>query len=244
MLVDGIKTQDNTSFGWRHSTHKLATYMSVEKYNKLLPKSEAFNYEILKYSCIQPDLERKNITKYIHGHFADIDNLSKDPPDAYALCSLYTTKAIKAHEIGLYSKRDDYVGYALHFLQDMLNPMHVEFKPLKKEHPERIFHRFIEEIAEQRQDAVFTKSASLDVVSSDHFFADTLPKAMRKNKNLFKSLKQTDSVSVTSVIDKALENTYITTDIYFKKLVNEFNKTSQPLSKPVSSPIQGTLVFA
>jgi len=244
MLVTGIKNRDTTSFGWRHSTHKLATWMVVEKYNKLLPKSEAFNYEILKYSCIQPDLERKNITKYIHGHFADVDNLSTEPPDAYSLCVLYTNKAIHAHKNGNYSKRDDYVGYALHFLQDMLDPMHVEFKPLKKEHPERIFHRFIEEIAEKRQGLIFKRLESLDIGSSGSFFAETLPKAMRKNKNLFLKIKSTGCGNATEVVDRALENTYITTDIYIKKLVASFNKTSRPVSRPVSHPVQGTLVFA
>lgn len=224
-----VENRGRSSFGWKHSTHKLVTEKMVSKYNVFMPKSEEFNYEILKYSCIQPDLERKNITKYNHGHFADIDNLSKDPTDAYALTIRYTKKAIEAHKNGLYSKRDDYLGYALHFLLDELDPMHVIFRPIPKEHPDRVLHREVENAAERIQDLVIDSTALNHSLSDKHFFSEVLPQAMRKNKELFSQVmnnKSTDNISKVSAM--GLGNAYKTTDLFFQKLVDEFNKAECP----------------
>ena len=123
-------------FGWKHSTHKVISEEIANQINKSLNNNMKIDIETLKESCVYPDFVRKKKSSLIHGHFADIDNPSVDPPDAYKLFSEYTKKAIAANKNAQsnereYYKRDKYLGYALHFLQDMLNPFHVVFKPLQ-----------------------------------------------------------------------------------------------------------------
>lgn len=223
MIVSGVKSsnREGVAFGWNHSTHKFITEKLVAKHNASLPSSMKLNYDILKYSCIEPDFSRKNITKYIHGHFADIDNLSNDPPDAFSLAVTYTNKAIEAHKNGLYGKRDDYLGYALHFVQDMLNPMHVVFVAVPKGHPERTLHKEFENVAQTVMKDSY-KKAKVDGYDSEMpFFEKVLPDAMRKTKNLMVRIKSNDYEHLSEIAALALDNTFKTTSLYLKRLVEQ-----------------------
>lgn len=222
MLKVGESVVSNQTFGWKHSTHRLITQKVINRTNLFLPKAEEFNYEILKYSCVEPDLSRKNITKYVHGHFADIDNPSFEPPDALQLTKIYTQKATEAHQLGLFQKRDDYLGYALHFLQDMLNPVHVVFVPAPKGHPERIMHKHFEEVATEIQDDVLSEANLSSVSEEQSFFRKTLPTAMRTAKNQLIQLKKSGS-NARNIAKWALLNTYITTSHYLEAFVGKFN---------------------
>lgn len=223
MFIYGID-KNRMTFGWNHSTHQLFSCKLAKSSNAMLPAKAKFNLEIIRYGCVEPDFSRKNITKYIHGHFADIDNLSNDPPDARMLLSKYTRLAIEANSNRNYSKRDMYVGYALHFLQDMLNPLHVVFTPLEKNHPDRLFHKRFENIAEGLQGSVVNGVEFKENNLEKHFFREALPEAMRKAKNHLEKIKNHDFDNISEIAIQSLDNTYKTTDLYFKKLCREFNK--------------------
>lgn len=226
MQVLRSKNQEQTAFGWKFSTHKEITKLMVIRFNPLLPKEGQFNYEILKYSCIEPDLSRKHVTKYIHGHFANVNKPSVDPPDGRQLLIKYTNAAIKMHKEGNYAKRDDYLGYALHFLQDILNPMHVIFKPLDKASKERIFHKKFEKLATEIQKTIFKTSNLTSLEDSDPFFEKILPKAMKKAKKQLKKIKNKKYDNINEIVAAALDNTYKTTAVYFRKLITEINKAA------------------
>jgi len=226
MLVSKINGDNNTTFGWSHSTHKLITQKLVQRSNMALPEAMKFDYEILKYSCIEPDFSRHDITKYIHGHFADIDNPSTEPPDAFQLAKRYSEKAIEAHKNGMYKKRDDYLGYALHFIQDMLNPVHVVFIPVPKGHPERILHKNFETLAAKMQEDTFMKTRLTEPDLSTNFFGKTLPTAMREAKNQLLQLKSGNGENMQDIANLALQNTYRTTHIYLQNLTAHLKKGS------------------
>ncbi len=224
MIVAGvrdIRAENSVNFGWNHATHRYITAKLLAKYNSALPKKIRFNEEILRYSCVEPDFSRRNITKYIHGHFADIDNPSTEPADAFCLAVRYTNKALEAHSNGLYSKRDDYLGYALHFVEDMLNPMHVVFVPVPKGHPERVLHKKFEGIAEG---VMYKEIEKIEPIAKDSdlpFFEKILPDAMRRTKNLMIRIKGDENADLSQISAEAIKNTYETTSQYFVKFISQ-----------------------
>lgn len=223
MFVSGHENgMRNQTFGWKHSTHRLITEKVVNRCNLFLSGADELNYEILKYSCIEPDFSRKNITKYVHGHFADIDNPSFNPPDALQLTKIYTKKATEAHKMGLVKKRDDYLGYALHFLQDMLNPVHVVFVPAPKGHPERIMHKDFENIAAEIQENILSETNLTFAPEGESFFQETLPRAMRTAKIQLNYLKK-DGSDRQKIAKAALQNTYLTTNSYLESFIRNLN---------------------
>ena len=223
MLIDGIKNSDSKPFGWKHSTHRLFVARAIEKANFSMPSHAQFNDGILNYSCVEPDLSRKYVTKFIHGHFADIDNLSSDPPDAYALVQKYTDKALEAHKVQQYNKRDNYLGYALHFLQDMLNPMHVVFNLVPKEHPERIAHKHFEQIATTIENEVVENTELQQIPEFLSFFDEVLPVAMRDTKYLHNKINVNNHKNFLKIARQSLETTYQMTEAYLQRFVSELS---------------------
>lgn len=223
--------QPEVSFGWSHSTHKIISGRAVQRINHSLPPSMRVDIETLMDSCIAPDSERKKITGYIHGHFADIDNLSSNPKDAHSLLISYTHKAVTANRDGkfnprAYDKRDKYLGYALHFLQDMLNPFHVVFKKLPKDDPERVMHKKFEKFAQKIQEEVLARNTLSEKDSTKSFFSDSLPEAMRHTKNLWNKINYRNSTDFQQEAAESLKTTQATTDLYLKKMLNTFLVTS------------------
>lgn len=228
MFVSRVGSQNKPSFGWNWSTHKEIDRRLINEYNRLLPKNMAFDDELLvEKGSVDPDLDRKKIVGHIHGHFADVDNLSKIPPDAYNLAIQYTKKATDAHKVGNYAKRDLYIGYATHFIADSLQPYHaVKFVHQRKGHPIRKAHKIFENTAEGIQKYVFD-SVNINVLDDTmpfSFFEDVLPKAMRKSKELYEKIATGNYDNKVSVVASALDNTYKTVNLYFKSLLNEFAK--------------------
>lgn len=224
---------ENKAFGWKHSTHRLITEKVVNRCNLFMRPAEEFNYEILKYSCVHPDSSRKNITRFVHGHFADIDKPSYDPPDALELTGIYSRKAGEAHRMGLYQKRDDYLGYALHFLQDMLNPVHVVFIPAEKDHPERVLHKDFEALAAALQDNVVARTNLTFTKEGEQFFEETLPNAMRTAKNQLLELKKSGS-DHREIAREAIRNTYLTTNAYIEAFIGHFSSHNEFKQNPLA----------
>lgn len=226
MFVESVKNnRQKQCFGWCHATHKRIDERLIEKYNHLFPKdSMKYTKEFLvELGSIHPDYDRKKFTQHIHGHFANIDNLSKNPPDAYHLALKYTNKAIEAHKNGDYTKRDLYTGYATHFITDALQPYHaIPFEYQGKTHPVRKAHRYFEIIAKRIQESVF-KNAVLDDIDTQEssFFNEIFPNAMRKAKNMFSKIKGKNYKNTVEVATEALNNTYNTMNIYFKMLTQK-----------------------
>lgn len=227
MLISSIGKADRTSFGWNWSTHKEIDRRLVHKYNRFLPENMQFDDDMLvEKGSVYPDMDRKKIFEHIHGHFADIDNLSKN--DAYYLAKEYTLKAIEFHKAGQYGKRDFYLGIITHLITDCLQPYQaVKFVPRGKNDAIRKAHKHFENIAEDTQKTIFNESKIDDVFKDtgySSFFDDILPKAMRKAKNLHEKIVTGNYDNITGIISSALDNAYKTTDLYFKSVINEFSK--------------------
>jgi len=230
------------SFGWKHSTHTLITGTAANKINAKVPNPIHIDMETILEGCIAPDFARKKISNYIHGHFANIDKLSSDPPDAYNLFLHYSQKAIKTNKKAFfdhreYIKRDKYLGYALHFLQDMLNPFHVKYRPLPSEHPERIFHRRFEQMAEKYQSPLIKKLSVQSVNYGDVDNKIFVPQAMRTAKDLHKHVKNYEYKGIVDVLKTSLENTYKTTDLYMNRIFEIFEASYNTGIKKISEEI-------
>lgn len=213
----------NISFGWNHSTHRLIVNKLIKKYNMTLDEKKKFDGEIFESHCVQPDYDRKLISKHIRGHFADVDNLSNNPADAYYLAVKYTNKAMKVHKDGLYTKRDIYLSYATHFLMDALEPYHaVGFVERNKMDPIRRAHKNFENIAEAIQMPVL-KSTTINELntSGKHFFKDAFKDSMRTAKSLYERIEKNDYKNIVEIATLALDNTYKTTNLYFKMLLDK-----------------------
>lgn len=230
MQLNDTGRTPKTSFGWSHLMHRSITEKIAGKYNKLLPYSEGLNVIRLKQSCIEPDFSRKQITSYISGHFADIDNRSTDPPDAFELVKIYSNKALKANEKKNYDKRDDYLGYAIHFLQDMMNPKHVVFKDFPKGSAGRQDHIDFENMAEAIRTLVLKAPKPETKNQFEPFFDTALPSAMRETKNLFKGLKNKNPQNITNILISSIQNTYNMTDRYIKTMIDLFNEGKSKIS--------------
>ena len=214
-------------FGWNALTHRLISVKVVKKFNSLVPPEMGINIRALKKSCIAPDRSPDVKVSAVKGHFADITNLRSD--DAYSLFKKHSDEAIKAHEKAQYGKRDGLIGYALHFLQDMLNPHHVHFKKLPMSHPEVRAHCKFEEVAQDIERKVILHAAG-PVKPMEMFFWDKiLPDAMKKAKNQSLETKniRNDFEQISKMAEESLLNTLDSTDAYMMYLARKFNKAGK-----------------
>ncbi len=223
------------SFGWKHSTHRLISKITSSRFNRQVSPDRGISWELLQESCVAPDFSRKVIPNYARGHFADIDNYSADPPDALALLKKYTNKAIDEHEKSYQgdtrdrlNKRDNYIGYALHFLQDMLNPFHVVFRTLPKEHPERVAHTHFEKLAQKIEKGIIGQIKLPETPENSSFWARSLPDAMRQTKTRWDKVKSLDlsDEEYTAIAGDSLKTTHMATDAYLGGLARKFNEIS------------------
>ena len=112
----------------------------------------------------------------------------------------------------------------MHFLQDMLNPFHVIFKPLHKDSPERFFHRKFECLAEKIQNNVFKNSVLSKIAPESSFFESILPDAMRETKNSWGIIKNNNYKNLTEIAESSLQTTYKLSDLYLNKMSEIFQK--------------------
>jgi len=228
MLITNTNS-NKISFGWKHSTHEFISEKVAEKINSSVSHKMRIDIETLKESCIAPDFARKKVIDFIHGHFADIDNPSLSPPDAYQLFLHYSRKAVNSNKEAQknereFYKRDKYLGYSLHFLQDMLNPFHVSYKPIPRDHPERIFHRKFECMAEKIQKKVLKQLISTEQNYEGLLYKSIIPEAMQKTKNSWKLIQSNGYKDMKKIAEFSLENTYKTTDLYLHKMFDIFKQ--------------------
>ncbi|GEM_PF-6420332 len=235
MRVDNLNT-NKLGFGWNCSTHKLFSEKIAANVNNSLSPKMQIDIEFLKESILEPDLMRKfdKVKGAIHGHFADIDNLSPDPPDAFHMLLRCTKKALEANQNAQtnereFYKRDRYLAHALHYLQDMLNPFHVVFNVIPKDHPERQAHKRFERISESRQNRIIKETILSEKDSEISFFDKVLPDAMNKAKELWGKIQDSDltpsndSAFISAMADASLENTYRATNAYLQRIAQKFN---------------------
>lgn len=217
--------KDKTSFGWGHSTHKCMDKRVCQKYENEFENGANIKAGVLIERCVDPD---KFIKK--QGHFANIDCLQEKPRDAYYWAQHYTTQAIIEHRKCNYGERNKYIAYALHFIQDSVDPMHVVFNELASDSPERLFHTAFENMAAGMEKDVLEHGAFADVAQCD-FFATTLPKAMRTTKQRFERMTKGKSYEqlladlnandkkIRQIAAKSLNTGLNMTNAYLYKLV-------------------------
>jgi hypothetical protein len=224
------------SFGWKHTTHRLISSAGVERFNKLVSRASQISHDIVDEACVAPDFNRRELPKNLPGHFANIDKPRDVPADALNLVRKYAKKALQAHRNFVQTdsreeinRRDKYIGYALHFLQDMLNPHHVDFEPLPKEHPERIAHKAFESLAQKMENQVIKNTPLPDTPEQHGFFRETLPNAMRVTKSRWDRVKTLDvpPQELNGIARDSLKTTHQTTDSFLGGLARKMNEIEQ-----------------
>lgn len=222
---------DKTNFGWHGSTHRKITQKIAQKYKYSLPQGirKRFDIGIIRDNCTRPDGEIEP-----RGHFADIDNLSESPKDAFSLAREYTKKAIISHRQGDYRGRDMHIGYALHFIQDSLAPVHVVFRQLKPTDAEKRFHIAFEKLSTRLETAIIDH-IHLDAPDSADFFETTLPKAMKRTRaryeilrnegfdSLNKRVKNGEDVDLYGIASDSLVTACKISNAYFAYLIKSLH---------------------
>lgn len=210
------KQPNKNTFGWKDINHVAMSVDIVARCNNLLPNDLKINTLILKDSCVAPDKLKEHVDRSIgyYGHIVDIDNLKSNPPDAYHLALNYTKKALEANKIKDFIQRDEFLGQALHFIQDSLCPVHNINVSLK----DRFNHMAFEENA-KKMDVSIYKNISEDTIVS---FKERFLEAIRKAKNYDTKVKKNEYFN-NSVI-QSLRNTYNVSDLYVKGMVVKFQQ--------------------
>lgn len=230
MLVS-MTNSDKTSFGWHGITHKKISSKIINEYKYRLPGGvkKRFNARFIRDNCTLADREIA-----VRSHFADINNLSTSPKDAFCLAQEYTKKAIESHRNGDYRDRDMQIAYALHFIQDSVDPVHVVFNKLARDTPEIRFHIAFENIARTLEKRV-VNHISLKNSEGTNFFEETLPAAMKKTRTHFEilrdegfealnaRLKKRKDKDIRAMVFESLTTTCKVTDAYIAYLVKCFN---------------------
>lgn len=142
-------TQKNTSFGFNNDFHRLCTKWGREHFKELKPFAR-----ILETACQKPDfhdvgtLHTRN-THFFSLHENRISHLDvSGQNNAFARYKMYIGKMKEAIAEGKLEDAMEHAGWALHYLQDMAQPQHVQkgifFNVIKHWNDHRRFEKFID----------------------------------------------------------------------------------------------------
>lgn len=205
MLVKNSNSKIN--FGWTSDTHIALTQAAASK-------AIGFNIEALNRACILPDKE-----PHLPGsHSADITKPRKE--DALSSFKKLDKKIKTLIANNENEKLSEYIGKALHYLQDMMNPHHINYKT-KLSNNESFNHLKFEEAAVQIQHETINFAKSLPI-DEDIDFDSFLNKKMFETKNMSDLILTPISKSKIKTNMKKLQQ---------ESLVNSFQVTYEYLSK-------------
>lgn len=205
----------NISFGWAGKTHKALTQAAVNKVNKTFRcfgENAVFNTKLLTEASILPDRDL-----YIAGsHSADIDNPRVG--DAFSKFKEIDKKIrhlIKNNDSEFLNEN---IGRALHYLQDMQNPLHVNYAP-KSAKREKLLHSKFEESAVSIQHETI-KSVVPQKLDKSLSFENFLEIKMNESKAIANYIIQ-NLASMTNTVElerQGLKNAYQVTYKYLSEL--------------------------
>lgn len=236
------KLSYNIGFGWKHKTHKIISEAARSAHDLKIPTGNKIARDILDNSCVEPDISRKLSPSFIRGHFANIDNPDSEAPDAFHLARRYTDQALdeskkasateNPDEIRQHlNRRDRKTGYSLHFVQDPLNPFHVDYHKIPKDHPERVAHTAFEQRGNDFVEDVVQKAKPSKGKPEGSFWRDVFPAAMRESKDQWDRIKSDDYKFTDDDVEQALTRTYQVTDDYMNRMADRFGRNAKPKRK-------------
>lgn len=216
MLVKPIsvwqdKPSKNTSFGWGHEVHKAISLELCKKFNKAL-RQGFIDVDIIRDASCNPD-------KFIpvKQHYANVHRFSskEKTADAFTMVKKCYEDAMRCHREGNYKKRDKFLGFLLHFLQDLFSPVHAtRFRETKSENPELAFHSAFEGRADMRVYDILKQMSAQNQRTqrpSGDFFAQ-LEKAMQKTQNTLQEMVRASNyptdISIQELPDDAIDNIF------------------------------------
>lgn len=170
---------NNTTFGWRYTTHKELTALAVND----IPKLRKYKDILVKFSQ-KPDFDERGFEGNNHFYYPPkllrpresfLDVVGRNNAGAkfnehifYFKEFLYTNK----------EKALEHAGRALHFLQDVTQPQHTERGTIYKKWKDLKIHKEFEEFALQNQDSFTynTKPSELSLRTGgvDELFEDAV----------------------------------------------------------------------
>jgi len=207
------KNDLNVNFGWSAKTHKAITQAAAEKINKASTHKGGkiiFNTKLLTESSILPD----KAPHPMGSHSADVTKLRDG--DAFAVFQQYD-KNIRAMIKSKNSEGlSDNIGQALHYLQDMQNPMHVNFND-KPSDAEMLFYLQFENDAIKIQHEMINYAKGIQIAKPIKF-------------DDFLNLKMKDSKLMANHIARNLTKVKDRLAIDQQSLINSYQVTYKYLS--------------
>lgn len=199
-----INNQQTLNFGWNSSTHKALTQKvtnGINKINSTKKGTHKFNTERIIKACILPDQESS--LKAVP-HVADISKLRK--VDGLTMFEDFHNRALKSFQHKKTAEFEKNLGIATHYLQDILNPYHVNSTNRTPGKITARLHYFFEEDACHFHHEI-QENTKKEYKKPEMELIDFIKHKMRKTKSIKNKLK-TNEISKEDAIKESLQNSY------------------------------------
>lgn len=208
---------DNTNFGWRYKTHEKITAMLVDEF----PDLQKYK-SVLTKMVVMPDFDERGFKG--NNHFYYTPQLFK-PRESFMdftgnnnAAARYAQHVYSFEEFAVTNpqKALSEAGRALHFLQDVTQPHHIERGTIFDKWRDLKVHKEFENFVLQ-QDDVFIKQAKdvhLDVTPRDNsdlfeeavFLTEQISPAKNHNRNDWANIAQESLSNTIAVTREFLAN--------------------------------------
>lgn len=211
-----INSRDNnTNFGWRWPTHEKVTSIYVDRF----PKLSKYKKQLTEF-VVKPDFDERGFKG--NNHFYYPPQLFRPRESFLDFFGMNNAAARYEHHIFYFDKfvnRDndkamEHAGRALHFLQDVTQPHHIERGTVFKKWKDLSMHREFEELSYSDIFVNNSKSVKLDVTPNDFqdLFEDavavteTIKPANLKNRDKWHEIAQDGITNMKAVTVEFLKN--------------------------------------
>lgn len=222
MKIQQVK--DNTKFGWRSETHEKITGMLVDEFPKLKKYKT-----LLTKMVLMPDVDERGFKGNNHFYYSPqlfrprksfMDFFGTNNAEARYSEHIYSFEKLvnKDNE-----KAFKEAGRALHFLQDVTQPHHVERGTILEKWRDLRVHKDFEGFVFRNQDKLINNAqkVNLDVVAGDYL--DLFDEAVF-NSELIKPAKNINKDSWYSIAQNGISNAIAVTGEFLKIISNALYK--------------------
>lgn len=211
-----IQKTYNINFGWQSDTHKKVVEIALKDYPGLQP------YESLLEDAVQkPDVNEKGFQYNKHFYFMSKNKSFMDfngKNNAYNSYMSHVTSMQDCIEKGDKDKAIEHAGRAIHFLQDVSQPQHTQWKNIFKKASERSVHEEFETFALDNQEKfIDSLSLSPEEKSPDNF-SDLFTKTANCSAN-GESASRENKNNWNNIAQDGINNAFSVT----KEFINKFN---------------------
>jgi len=222
MLVN--YSSSNINFGWEGPTHKALSQAGANKVNKDFCGNSTtliFNVQKITDASILPDKER-----HLPGsHAADITKLRNG--DALSSFEKIDKRIKQLIKKGSYDELSEYIGKALHYLQDMMNPFHVTAKPKLSQSEKNSHFRFEKDTVLTQHDYItLAKETPLaDINDFPAFLNRKMHEAKEKSDLINTPLSKRKAINLKTMQKEAVIDSFQVSYAYLRQLAKVIKKS-------------------